>query len=268
MIAPRIAAVSARIRVRFGLTAAEFTDRVAVLVTPAADSLDAFEAAIDRLSLDDLYLATACSRGDEAAWKECAEAHFNFIRQFARRSLREPWASDVGDAVIAELWTRDKMARYEGRSTLRTWFAAVVSHAAINASDARRRFVSTEGTQSLPEPIAPEGEVPGAAAGEKHLSSLFMDALGELDADEKLLLLMYYEQDLTLEQLSKVFHASKPVLSRRLKRAREELRGRMDRLAQARFHESIDALRAGVDLGSLEVDLRRALRSGRQQKDG
>src|ERR1041384_2246805 len=112
MSAPRIAAVSARIRVRFGLTAAEFTDRVAVLVTPAADSLDAFEAAIDRLSLDDLYLATACSRGDEA--------HFNFIGRFARRSWREPWASDVGDAVIAELWTRDKMARYEGRSTLRT----------------------------------------------------------------------------------------------------------------------------------------------------
>lgn len=90
------------------------------------------EPRLSRLSLDDLYLATACARGDDKAWKECAERYFGFIRDFARRYLPKVEAAELADQVIVDLWERGKMGRYEGRSSLKTWLGAVVAHAALN----------------------------------------------------------------------------------------------------------------------------------------
>ena len=40
--------------------------------------------------------------------------------------------------LIADLWQHRKIERYEGRSSLRTWLATVVAHAAVNAGKAAR----------------------------------------------------------------------------------------------------------------------------------
>ena len=49
-------------------------------------------------------------------------------------------------------------------------------------------------------------------------------ALAELEPDQKLLLLLYYEQGLTLDEMVGVLGASKATLSRRLDRLRRSLR--------------------------------------------
>lgn len=60
--------VAERVRIRFGLDAGAFLDHL--LALPAGPGSPG-EAPVDqrprRLSLDDLYLAAACVRGDEAA---------------------------------------------------------------------------------------------------------------------------------------------------------------------------------------------------------
>jgi hypothetical protein len=56
--------------------------------------------------------------------------------------------------VIADLWQRGKIARYEGRSTLRTWLGTVVANAAVNASRSRR-------TVGLHEDAAADGPLAG-----------------------------------------------------------------------------------------------------------
>jgi hypothetical protein len=69
------------------------------------------------------------------------------------------------------------------------------------------------------------------------------------------LIQLYYEQGLTLDQMETALRMSKATLSRRLKRVREQLRESIDRLARGLFGASGDAVRDRVALDRLEIDL-------------
>jgi DNA-binding transcriptional regulator LsrR (DeoR family) len=79
-----------------------------------------------------------------------------------------------------------------------------------------------------------------------------------------LLLQLYYEQQLTLEEMSRAIGVSSAVLSRRLKATREELRAAIEARARERTGISADALREGIDLAQLEVDLGALLNENRR----
>jgi RNA polymerase sigma-70 factor (ECF subfamily) len=247
-----LALVTPRVRVRFASDTAAFAERLLRLAGAAGcDTDDGHLSNVRRLSLDDLYLATACSLGDERAWEELADRHRGFMRAFARRFLREPDATD-----LADLWQRGKIARYEGRSTLRTWLGAVVAHAALNAGKARRRAAALGGAETpAVRPAAPLPAEPAASEAGSLLARLAAEAIGGLPADEKLLLYLYYEQGLTLAQMAVALRASKAALSRRLSRTRSRLRREIESLARRSAGASADALRAGIDLGRLEWSL-------------
>jgi RNA polymerase sigma-70 factor (ECF subfamily) len=257
-----IAVVQARVSVRFAVDVRSFCERVVQLARrSAANPADH----ATRLSLDDLYLATACAEGDEAAWAECAKTHFSFIRDFARKFLADAAARDLADQVIADLWQRHKIGRYEGRSTLRTWIGTVVANAAVNASRSPR----TVGLRSNPLPDASTVRQPSTpvrledAAAERDLAALVAQAVGELAPEDKVLLQLYYEQGLTLDEMEGPLRMSKATLSRRLKRVREQLRESIDRLARGSFGVSADALRDRLELDRLELDLAALLGSDR-----
>lgn len=263
--------IAARVRTRFALDAPAFADRLLDWARRAQTGGTQHDA-IERLALDDLYLATACARGEEAAWNECLERHGSFVHGFARRFLREPAAGDVADQVIADLWERRKLERYEGRSTLRTWLGAIVAHAALNALKAGRRTSSLDGEerQVAGDPRAVSGVPRPTADGGLLLSGLVREALESLPDEDKLLVLLYYEQGLTLDEMAVALHASKATLSRKLKATRETLRRSIDALARQRVGSSAESVREGLDLGRLELDLSVILRAGevKQERDG
>jgi RNA polymerase sigma factor (sigma-70 family) len=250
--------VNRDVRLRFALAAEAFT----VHLLESGGSLgrrgDDLLAHVRRLSLDDLYLATACARGEEEAWEECAGRHFGFLRNFARRYLREPQAGDVADAVIADLWQRGRIARFDGRSTLRTWLGAVMAHAALNAIKASRRHAPLLSEEH--EPSRPWRDVMGASGPADDetraiLRELVTEALDDLANESRLLLLLHYEQGLSLDQMRVVLGGSKSTMSRRLNQVRLQLRAAVDDLARARFRAGVDVLRAGLELGDLGLDL-------------
>jgi RNA polymerase sigma-70 factor (ECF subfamily) len=248
--------IAREVRFRFALGLEAFAEQVAAEAEAAAPG--AAESHLRRLSLDDLYLAAACARGEEAAWEECLARHGAFLRDFARRFLREPAAGDVADQVVADLWQRGKMARYQGRSTLRTWLASIVSHAALNAMKASRRTVPLEpgAGEAAASALAPDGVL---GPERLLLQDLVAEAMAGLAADARLLLLLHYEQGLTLDEIARVHGGSKAALSRKLQRTRDDLRGAIDALSRRAGASSADALRAGLDLGRLELDLGRLL---------
>lgn len=262
--------VAEQVRVRFALEAASFADRLLNMARATGTGPDRpLREYVRRLSLDDLYLATACSLGDEKAWEELTRRHLGFIRDFARRFLGEPGATDVADQVVADLWQRSKIGRYEGRSTLRTWLGAVVAHAALNAGKASRRTTSLDDDERLgeraTEPLSAE---PGANEARSLLARLVAEAIDGLPESEKLLLRLYYEQELTLDQMAVALRASKAALSRRLARTRSGLRAAIELLARREAGASADALRAGIDLGRLELDLSALVGRGWTEGEG
>jgi RNA polymerase sigma factor (sigma-70 family) len=252
------------VKLRFGLAAEAFADHLIERGRSAGVLPGDLIAHAGRLSLDDLYLATACARGEEAAWEECARRHFAFIRDFARRYLPEVEASDLGDEVIAGLWQRGKIARFDGRSTLRTWLGAVTAHAALNALKASRRRVplesgeveaSRERGEPIPAPCPTDEDARGI------LRHLVGEAIGRLPSEDKLLLLLRYEQGLTLDEMTAVLGGSKSTMNRRLTRTCTDLREALEAQARDRFGETTDVLRAGVELGDLDLDLAALVRS-------
>jgi len=94
--------------------------------------------------------------------------------------------------------------------------------------------------------------------GETDLAEILHDAIGSLPVSLKVLVLMYYEQGLTLDEVSAVVGSSKSNLSRRLQKARDQILAQADRLARERLGTSLGSLRSGVDLSQLELDLRAA----------
>jgi len=252
-----LALVAERVQLRFALDAVTFADHLLDLWDGADSGTGrGIGDHVRRLSLDDLYLATACSRGDEKAWEELAGRHLGFLRGFARRFLKEPAATDVADQVLADLWQRGKIARYGGRSTLRTWLGAVVARAALNAAAARPRTASLEGEDRVCDQVLKCLPVDLAANQTRSLlTGLVAEAIGGLPPGDRLLLYLYYEQDLTLDQMALALHASKATLSRRLIRVRSVLGAATESLARRSAGTSTDALRAGIDLAGLELDL-------------
>ena len=108
----------------------------------------------------------------------------------------------------------------------------------------------------------------GAAADEESgraFALLVERAIGELAPDSKLLLLLYYEQGLTLDEMVKVVGGSKATLSRRLSALRGALRDAIDANARKELRIDAEALRERLDFARLEFDLAAALGGGRME---
>lgn len=245
--------IRSRVHIRFALTAEEFAHFLLVRARDSGFARDP-AASVRLLSLDDLYLAQACARRDERAWIECCNVYFAFMRDFAGRFLRSDDAAEVTDRVIADLWGKSKLAGYEGRSSLRTWLGSVVANAAIQAGKAIRRRES----DALREQAA-AARMPAVPPEDREAARLLADVTTEaiqvLPRDEKLLLFLHYEQDLTLEQIAPMLETSKATLSRRLKRLREGIRATIDRVARQKYRATAAEVRAHVDLSRIDMDL-------------
>jgi len=138
------ALVVSAVRIRFVLDAEAFVSRLLGLAGRLAGAGAAPSAFLSRFSLDDLYRATACAGQDEDAWAELVTRYRDFIHRFAGSSRR-------GDRGSVE---RRKIDGTERRSSLKTWFGTVVSHAAINAA----KTAKTLGPREDPA-IDPETEI-------------------------------------------------------------------------------------------------------------
>jgi RNA polymerase sigma-70 factor (ECF subfamily) len=203
--------------------------------------------------MEDLELARACATGDEAGWREMERRHFPFIRAFTRRfGLPDHVAEEVALQVIGDLWRRETIARFEGRSALRTWLGALVTNAALTA---RTRLRAREERERGASPSrAVEAGTPETAELEAALGEATTAALRALDPHPRLLVLLHYEQELTLEEIGRMEGVSKATMSRRLETIRTGLRGEIDRRLAARG-VTWRELRPEVDLARLDLGL-------------
>jgi RNA polymerase sigma-70 factor (ECF subfamily) len=241
---------------------------------------------IDEMQADDLCLIIACERGDENAWSDLVERFTATVRSAARSaSSNEDAAEDLAQSIWAELYglrTRkdgmpaSKLAYYSGRGSLAGWLRAVVAQLAVDVFRKQSRLVQTEEDTDL-ERLArvAEGQplVAGIPTPEESMSNRFAQAgmqqalhqaVQELLAEDRLLVKLYYFDNLRLREAGVVLGVHEATASRRLTRIQTDLRKRVTKiLVDERGWTLAETERSFVEVAQhLDTDLESLLSNG------
>jgi RNA polymerase sigma-70 factor (ECF subfamily) len=220
--------------------------------TPAAE----IKKFMDDMQADDLCLIIACERGDENAWTDLVERFTAPVRSAARSaSANEDAAEDLAQSIWAELHglrvredgrPASKLAYYSGRGSLAGWLRAVVAQLSVDTFRKQSKLVQAEEETDL-ERLARDahiGESSTFAAAavqnpEQSLSNRFVQndlqnaltqAVRELGAEDRLLVKLYYFDNLRLREAGVVLGVHEATASRRLTRIQTDLRKRVSHI--------------------------------------
>jgi RNA polymerase sigma-70 factor (ECF subfamily) len=208
---------------------------------------------VDDIRADDLCLIIACESGDERAWEDLVANFDSTVRSAARKiSQNSEDAEDLASSIWAELYglrqdaagnKKSKLAYYSGRGSLAGWLRAVVSQLAIDQYRKQAKFVQIEEDREF-ENLANEAsgdgngvvshtDDPESLLNEKRTSDDVTEALqasiASLDAEDRLILKMYYFDDLKLKDIAATFGYHEATASRKLVRVQTEIRKGVER---------------------------------------
>jgi len=187
------------------------------------------------LHLDDLALACALRRGSEAAWEYFVATYRPLMRAAACAIVGaggEARSRELADSLYAELYGLDRaggarknslLDYFHGRSKLTTWLRTVLAQRHVDALRVARR------TESLDDENAPSRAVdrdrrygasenidPDRARLLPRLFEAISESLAALPAADRLLLSLYYVEELTLAHIARLRGVHEATISRRL----------------------------------------------------
>lgn len=240
---------------------------------------------VHEIRADDLCLIVACERGDERGWEDLVANFDSTVKSAARKmSANNEDAEDLASSIWAELYglrqdadgnKKSKLAYYSGRGSLAGWLRAVVSQLAVDQFRKTSKFVQIEEDREF-ENLASEAahgdnnhhgshnENPEDLLTEKQTSSDVSEALktaiAELDAEDRLILKLYYFDDLKLKDIAATFGYHEATASRKLARVQTDIRKSVERQLRTRHgwtdsevkrHLSDTAASLGINLETM-----------------
>jgi RNA polymerase sigma-70 factor len=211
---------------------------------------------VDEMRADDLCLIIACERGDETAWNDLVKDFDSTVKSAARKiSNNSEDAEDLASSIWAELYglrhdkegkLKTKLSYYSGRGSLAGWLRAVVSQLAIDEYRKQSKFVQIEETREFenltnessekdenskvvahsdnPEQIFSERQT------QKDVADALKQAINELGAEDKLILKLYYFDDLKLKDIGATLGFHEATASRKLVRVQTEIRKSVEKI--------------------------------------
>lgn len=184
-----------------------------------------------KLYLRDLYLACGCVHKNEKAWVIFDLRYRKFITDLVHFCYRHGTDNEeIADSVVVSLYLNDRSGRqriasYDGRSSLATWLRVIVINRAIN--DRNERKLSTdEGLADVPDGRALVN-LESSLRAQRYRSILtesLSEALGEITEKERLMLLWRYEQNLQLGQIARLMGIHQANVTRQMLRLQAKLR--------------------------------------------
>jgi RNA polymerase sigma-70 factor len=209
--------------------------------TPSARERERY---LESLRLEELALACACAAGNDAAWEHFVLEYRPILYRAADALDPSGGVREIADSLYADLFglqsdppsERRSLFRYfHGRSSLATWLRAVLAQRLVDRARVRAR------SAPLPdeEPAAQPAPDPDRGRYLALIHGAFRDALGRLDLRDRLRLLYYYAQGLTLAQTGRLLREHEASVSRHLSAARKTIRREVER--QLREAAGLDA---------------------------
>ena len=224
------------------------------------------------LKLEELVLARGCANGHELAWQDFLVRYREKLYDIARGITKEDSsARELADSIYGDLYgtsERDghrvsRLDFYMGRGSLEGWLRTVVAQEFVNRYRKQKRLVSLDeqeedGVQFSAADPQPAGPV------DARLSAAVDEALGQLPAEDRLVLASYFLDERTLTQIGRVMRVHESTISRRLEKLLKGLRkqvlaGLVARgMKRRQAEEALDA-----DVRYLQVDVAKTLQERR-----
>ncbi len=238
-----------------GLGAADVRPRVEaalskyLFVEGASPQHTDIKAFIDDIRADDLCLVLACERGDDEAWSDLV-ANFDATVKSAARKITSNAedAEDLASSIWAELYglrtdadgnKKSKLAYYSGRGSLGGWLRAVVGQLAVDQFRKVSKFVQVEEDREF-EILANEAAESNDNGNSAHRDSpeqlysskqtsadvahALKAAIAGLDDEDRLIMKLYYFDDLKLKEIAATFGYHEATASRKLTRVQADIR--------------------------------------------
>jgi RNA polymerase sigma-70 factor len=211
---------------------------------------------IDALNADGLCLIVACERNDETAWRDLVTQYDATVKSAARKiSANNEDAEDLASSIWAELYglketanggRRSKLGYYSGRGSLAGWLRAVVSQLAVDEFRKQSKFVQIEETREF-ENLANESsensnnskiiahsdnpeDVFSEKQTQKDVSAALRQAIAGLEAEDRLMMKLYYFDDLKLKDIGAALGFHEATASRKLVRIQTEIRKSVEKI--------------------------------------
>ena len=205
---------------------------------------------VDDIRADDLCLIIACEKGDEKAWEYLVANFDSTVKSAARKiSPNSEDAEDLASSIWAELYglrqdadgnKKSKLSYYSGRGSLAGWLRAVVSQLAIDEYRKQSRYVQIEENREF-ENLAEESsnnsdnhnvvhhadnpeELLTVEQTSNDVSLALKHAVEALDAEDRLVMKLYYFDDLKLKEIAAMFGYHEATASRKLVRIQTDIR--------------------------------------------
>lgn len=213
---------------------------------------------IDEIRADDLCLIVACERGSETAWGDLVKDFDQTVKSAARKYAKNAEdADDLAGSIWAELYglkkdadgnLKTKLSYYSGRGSLGGWLRAVTNQLAIDQFRKESKFVqieeqrefdnlaqesssNSENTKVVHASDNPEENF-AAKQTEKDVSDALKQSINELEAEDKLILKLYYFDDLKLKDIGATLGFHEATASRKLVRIQTEIRKTVEGILQ------------------------------------
>jgi RNA polymerase sigma-70 factor, ECF subfamily len=173
-------------------------------------------------------LVRRCLQGDAHAFDSLVLAYRARVHGLARLTLGS--AEDAHD-VTQETFVRayEALPRYRPRGQFRVWIYTIAANLCKNRLKARRPAVSWEAPEMTEGLIDPEPG-PEAAALARERGLAVREAVAQMGARDRLMVVLYYQEDVSLEEIARIVGCRRGAAKVALHRARVRLRERLKAL--------------------------------------
>ncbi len=205
------------------------------------------EGYLTSLHLADLGLACACADGHHEAWDHFVRELRPALYRAAAAIAGAPGARDLADSLYAELFgvsegpeRRSLLLYFHGRSSLATWLRAVLAQRHVDGLRRRTRLEPLEEAHLgvAVEEVEDHDRPRWLAVMREALDT----AVAGLSDRDRLRLIWYYAQDLTLAQIGTLSKEHEATVSRHLARTRRTIRQVVERELRQRHGLSDQAI--------------------------
>lgn len=170
-------------------------------------------------------LIQRAQKGDPEAFATLVDEHQRYVYNLALRVVRdENEALDLTQETFVRAWTA--LPNFRGQSQFRTWLYRITTNLCYNRLPGLRRSLNDLGDDVLPEVVESEDTAsnPLRVLESNEIRIQLHQAIDQLDANYKILIVMRYHDELSYEEIASLLNLPLGTVKTGLFRAREKLR--------------------------------------------